>query len=94
MDLNNLPKKFCENLLAGFGQEIFVIALKNGEEEEAYAVTPAHAKRISQHLAHQVAQHEKQFDVLNTEWSANVTSPIQVKMVVKKEADDDDEKDD
>lgn len=88
MDLNNLPKKFCENLLAGFGKEIFVIALKNGEDEDAYAVTPAHAKRIAQHLAHQVAQYEKQFGVLDTEWTPNVKSPIQVKRVDGEEDDD------
>lgn len=93
MDLNKLPKKFCENLLAGFGQEIFVIALKNGEDEEAYAVTPAHAKRISQHLAHQVAQYEKQFGVLHTEWSPHVKSPIQVKLVDKKPEDSDEDDD-
>lgn len=79
MDLNKLPKKFCENVLAGYGPEMFVVALKSGVEETAYAVSPAHAKRIAQHLAHQVAQYEKQFGTINSEWTPDVKSPFQIK---------------
>jgi len=79
MDLNKLEKIFCENVLVGYGPEAFVLVLKSGDEDEAYAVTPAHAKRIAQHITHQVAEYEKQFGTIDTAWDPNVKSPIQVK---------------
>ena len=50
-----------------------------GEAGIAYALTPQHLKRLSQYLAHQVQDYEKQFGTIQAEWSPGIQSPIQTK---------------
>ncbi len=79
MDFNKIPKQFCENVTAGHSEEYFVLMLSVGESLAAYALTPQHMKRLTQSLAHQVEEYEKQFGVIRAEWSPGIQSPIQSK---------------
>ncbi len=79
MDLNKVPKQFCENITVGFSQESFVMGMLNGEQGTFYVLTPQHMKRLAQYLATQVADYEKKFATINAEWKPGIESPIQTK---------------
>lgn len=70
-------KVFCEKVNGGFTQEFFVMAMCSGSDEKYYALTPQHLKRLSQWLAHQVTEYEKQHGAINAEWNPNMKSPFQ-----------------
>ena len=82
MDMNKIPKQFCENIACAFSQEFFVMSMLTGENGIAYALTPQHMKRLAQYLAHQTADYEKQFGVINAEWKPGIKSPIQTKDIM------------
>ncbi len=79
MDLNKVPKQFCENVVIGLSQELFVMGMLNGEGGSFFALTPQHMKRLSQYLTHQITEYEKNFGAINAQWSPFVQSPIQTK---------------
>lgn len=79
MDFNKIPKQFCENISIGYSPENFVIGLIAGEGMTAYALTPAHAKRLAQYIAHQVEEFESKFGTINAKWSPGIESPLQPK---------------
>jgi len=79
MDLNKIPKQFCENISVGYSPENFVIALMAGEGAVAYALTPQHAKRLAQYLNHQVTEFEAAFGPIDAKWSPGIESPLQTK---------------
>lgn len=83
MDINKIPKQFCENITVAFSQEFFVMGMLTGENGVMYALTPQHMKRLLQYLTHQVADYEKSFDVINAEWKPGIQSPIQTKDVMQ-----------
>ena len=82
MDLNKIPKQFCENIMVAFSQEFFVMGMLTGETGVTYALTPQHMKRLAQNLAHNVADYEKQFGPIQAEWTPGIQSPIQTKDVL------------
>jgi len=45
----------------------------------AYALTPAHAKRLMQYIEHQVTEFESKFGPINAKWSPGIESPLQPK---------------
>ncbi|MBM3272450.1 DUF3467 domain-containing protein [Candidatus Kaiserbacteria bacterium] len=77
MDLNKVPKQFCENITVGVSQESFVMGMLNGETGAFFVLTPQHMKRLSQYLAFQVAEYEKQFGTIKADWQPLVQSPVQ-----------------
>ena len=77
MDLNKIPKQFCENITVAFSEETFFMGMLNGESATFYALTPQHMKRLSQYLASQVGEYEKKFGAIDAEWSPGVESPMQ-----------------
>ena len=79
MDLNKIPKQFCENVIAGHSEENFILIMNVGETAQAYALTPPHMKRLIQSLSHQVEEFEKKFGTINAKWSPGIESPIQHK---------------
>ena len=79
IDIQNAPKQFCESITVGFNKEFFVMAMLNGGQGTAYALTPGHLKRLHQYLEHQMAEYEKKFGKIEAdEWNPNIISPIQV----------------
>ncbi|MDO8624155.1 MAG: hypothetical protein Q7R54_02255 [bacterium] len=79
MDLNKIPKQFCENVVVGHSGENFVMGMIVGETITAYAFTPQHMKRLAQNLAHQVSEYEKAMGTIEAAWSPGIESPIQTK---------------
>jgi hypothetical protein len=79
MDFNKIPKQFCENVVAGHTEENFVMLMSVGETATAYALTPAHMKRLVQSLSHQVAEYEKKYGVISAKWAPGIESPFQSK---------------
>jgi hypothetical protein len=76
-DLKSAPKLFCENIQTGYSNEYFVIGLQSGQQAQAYALTPAHAKRLQQKLTYEIAEFEKQHGEITAVWDPNVVSPVQ-----------------
>lgn len=87
MDFNNIPKQFCENVVAGHSEENFVMIMSVGETAQAYALTPPHMKRLVQSLSHQVGEYEKKFGPIQAKWSPGIESPIQSKDISGTESD-------
>lgn len=77
MDIIKAPKQFLDNVTGGFTEEFFVLAMVSGEQGTAYALTPQHAKRLSQWLAYQIEDYEKQHKKIEAEWIPGLKSPIQ-----------------
>ena len=53
-----------------------------GEGGAFYALSPQHMKRLSQYLAHQIADYEAKFGAINAEWKPGIESPIQTKDIM------------
>lgn len=78
MDLNKLPKQFCENVNVGLNKEFFVMAFVAGNAVTPFAFTPEHAKRFSQLLDHNIKEYEKKNGEIKTNWAPGVQSPLQI----------------
>lgn len=76
-DLNKAPKLFCENITIGKSNEYFVLGLTSGTQAHIFSLTPGHAKRLSQYLAYEVAEYEKENGELQTTWKPLIKSPVQ-----------------
>lgn len=61
IDLNQLPKKFCDGALGGFGRDLFSFVLTSGNDLTPFATTPQVMKSIAVWMNSQVANYEKQF---------------------------------
>ena len=79
MDINKVPKQFCENVLAGRAKESFTVGMLAGEQGTFYALSPEHFKRLVQNLKYQLDEYEKEFGTVDAEWVPGVQSPIQTK---------------
>jgi hypothetical protein len=78
MDLSKAPKQFCDSINVGFTDEFFLMAVSSGQNTLVFALTPGHAKRLMQMLAHNITKYEEQFGELKTQWLNNIPSPIQI----------------
>ncbi len=78
MDLKKTPKQFCDNVNIGATSEFFILAMLSGENAMTYALTPQHAKRLAQSLAYNIAEFEKRYGTIATEWTPGIQSPMQL----------------
>ena len=76
-DLKKAPKLFAENIKIGNTPEYFVLGISSGNQAQIYSLTPAHAKRLQQYLAHQLKEFEDKYGEITAEWNPNVVSPVQ-----------------
>lgn len=76
-DLKKAPKLFAENIKIGFTPEYFVMGVSSGSQAQIFSLTPGHAKRLQQYLAHELAEFEKVNGEITAEWNPNVVSPVQ-----------------
>lgn len=76
INMNQLPKKFCDGALGAYGREAFSFAMTSGNSLDAYAATPQVAKSIAQWMMRQVENYEKQFGPIDMS-PPSVVSPIQ-----------------
>ena len=78
LNLNNIPKQFCDNLSIGYSKEYFVLALLSGQNISGFAFTPEHAKRTFLSLEYHIKEFEKLFGGIKADWTPGVESPIQM----------------
>ena len=83
MDLNKVPKQFCENVVAARTKESFVLGMLVGEADTFFALSPQHFKRLVQNLTHQLTEYEKEYGTIDAQWVPGVESPIQTKDLPK-----------
>ena len=76
INLNELPKKFIDGAIGGYGKEIFSFALTSGSNLDSFATTPQVMKSISVWINRQVQNYEKQFGVIDMA-PPKIQSPIQ-----------------
>lgn len=76
-DLQKAPKLFCENIKVGFSPEFFVMGMSSGAQSHIFSLTPQHAKRLQQYLAHEIGLFEKEHGTINASWNPNIVSPVQ-----------------
>ena len=76
-ELKKAPKVFCESINLAFTPEYFVIGLTSGSQGTLYTLTPQHAKRLQQYLAHQIEEFEGKHGEIKAEWNPNIVSPVQ-----------------
>ncbi len=76
IDINQLPKKFCDGAIGAFGKDLFSFALTSGNNLDSFATTPQVMKSISIWINSQVQNYEKQFGEIDMTPPA-IHSPIQ-----------------
>ncbi len=77
IDMNQLPKKFIDGAVGGYGKEIFSFALASGNSLDSFATTPQVMKSIAMWIGAQVENYEKQFGVIDMA-PPSVQSPLQM----------------
>ena len=77
LNLDTLPKYFCQSTLIARSSDVFVLVMNLGDEQIAYALTPEHMKQLSLSINYNVAEFEKTSRPINTNWSPGIQSPIQ-----------------
>ena len=77
INMNQLPKKFCDGAIGGFGKEIFSFALTSGNNLDSFATTPQTMKSIAIWMNGQVQNYEKQFGEIDIT-PPKIQSPIQM----------------
>lgn len=78
MDLQKIPKQFCENITVAYSPEYFIMAMITGQTISAFSLTPQHAKRLQQYLKYNIDNFEKNFGEIKAEWTPGVESPLQL----------------
>ncbi len=76
IDINQLPKKFCDGAFGGHSKEVFSFALTSGNNVDSFASTPQVMKSIAIWLAGQIQAYEKNFGVIDMT-PPQIQSPIQ-----------------
>ena len=77
IDLNQLPKKFCDGAVGAYGKEIFSFAITSGNNLDPFATTPQVMKSIAIWMNSQVQNYEKQFGEIDMT-PPKIQSPIQM----------------
>ena len=77
IDINQLPKKFCDGAIGAYGKEVFSFALTSGNNLDSFATTPQIMKSIAVWMDKQVKDYEKQFGEIDMTPS-QIESPIQM----------------
>lgn len=77
IDINQLPKKFCDGALGGFGRDLFSFCLTSGNSLDSFATTPQTMKSIAIWMNGQIQNYEKQFGQIDMT-PPKIQSPIQI----------------
>ncbi|HTE48908.1 MAG TPA: hypothetical protein VK675_03320 [Candidatus Paceibacterota bacterium] len=77
VNMNELPKKFCDGAIGAYGKEIFSFALTSGNNLDPFAATPQVMKSIAMWINGQIQNYEKQFGVIDMT-PPQIQSPIQM----------------
>ena len=77
IDMNQLPKKFCDGAIGAHSKEVFSFALTSGNNLDSFATTPQVMKSIAIWISGQIENYEKQFGIIDMT-PPQITSPIQM----------------
>ncbi len=77
IDINQLPKKFCDGAFGAHGKEFFTFAITSGNSLDSFATTPQVMKSIAMWINGQVQNYEKQFGEIDMT-PPQIQSPIQM----------------
>ncbi len=77
INMNELPKKFCDGAIGAFGQDTFAFALTSGNSLDSFATTPRNMKSISMWMNKQIEEYEKKFGEIDMT-PPQIISPLQV----------------
>jgi len=77
IDLNQLPKKFCDGAIGAYGKELFSFAMTSGNNLDSFATTPQIMKSIALWMNVQIKDYEKKFGVIDMT-PPPIQSPIQI----------------
>lgn len=77
VNLNQLPKKFCDGALGAHGKGIFHFAFTSGSGLDVYATTPQIMKSIAVWIGKQVETYEREFGEIDMT-PPKIQSPIQM----------------
>ncbi len=86
VDMNQLPKKFCDGAIGAHGKELFSFALTSGNNLDSFATTPQIMKSIAIWINGQVENYEKSFGEIDMT-PPKITSPIQMADLSKPDSD-------
>lgn len=78
INLDQLPKQYCENIIVGSNNQAFTIVPIVGVNATAFAISPEHAKNLVKILAEHVEKFEKTVRQIS-DLNAPTPSPIQSK---------------
>ena len=87
IDINQLPKKFCDGAIGGHGRDLFSFGLTSGNNIDMFATTPQLMKSIALWMNKQVEDYEGVHGVIDMT-PLNVLSPIQVADLKKPDIED------
>lgn len=90
INMNQLPKKFCDGAIGSHSKEIFYFTLTSGNNLDSYAATPQVMKSIAVWVQKQVENYEKSFGVIDMT-PPKITSPIQMADLKKPDDEEEDE---
>lgn len=77
INMNELPKKFCDGAIGAFGEDTFAFAITSGNSLDSFATTPRQMKNIAIWMNKQVEEYEKKFGEIDMN-PPQVLSPLQV----------------
>ena len=77
IDLNQLPKKFCDGAIGAHSKELFSFVLTSGNNLDSFATTPQVMKSIAIWIDSQIKNYEKQFGEIDMT-PPQISSPIQM----------------
>jgi len=77
VDINQLPKKFCDGAFGAYGRELFTFVLTSGNSLDSFATTPQQMKSIALWIGQQIEGYEKQYGVIDMT-PPKIQSPIQI----------------
>ena len=77
VDMNQLPKKFIDGALGGYGRDVFSFALTSGNNLDSFATTPQVMKNIAIWINSQIRTYEKTFGEIDMA-QPKINSPLQM----------------
>lgn len=86
INMNQLPKKFCDGAVGAFGKDLFSFALTSGNNLDSFATTPQIMKSIAMWINGQVQSYETQYGEIDMT-PPKISSPIQMADLNKDKGD-------
>lgn len=77
VNMNELPKKFCDGAMGSYGRDVFAFAITSGNTLDSFATTPQTMKSIALWMANQVKDYEAKFGPIDMT-PPQIVSPLQI----------------